>query len=102
VVRLSAATGAVQWSASIGRATLGLVRGGGMIWLFNEYVDGGGGLAGRIVGFSASATGSAPGRIINLPQDEWGFPMNLSLAGGTLFHQTWVRGYLVGYRVPGT
>jgi outer membrane protein assembly factor BamB len=102
VSRLSARTGQVQWSASIGLDALGLVRGGGTVWLFNEYVRTDGSVANRILGFSTTATRSAPLRVINLPDDDAGFPQSLAIASGTLFQQTWGYAHLIGYRVPGT
>lgn len=102
VARLSAATGAVQWQTTVGRTANGLVRAGTTVWLLNEYVSSSGAVAMRIVAFSTAATGAAPIRIIAVPQDEYGFPESLAVAGGTLFNQTWATGHLVGYRVPGT
>jgi hypothetical protein len=102
LLRLSASTGAVQWSVTSGLSMNGLVRGGGAVWLFDEYVSPSGSVAMRILGFSATATGAAPLRTLAVPTDEYGFPMTLAVAGGTLFHQTWRQGRLVGYRVAGT
>lgn len=96
IARLSAATGRVEWSATAGRATVGPVRAGGMIWLNNEYDDNGT-IAQRILGFSTSATGSAPLRAIPLTSNLRGFPQNLGVAAGTLFQQ--LNGHMVGYRV---
>lgn len=102
VSRLSARTGQVQWSASMGLDALGLVRGGRTVWLFNEYVRTDGSVGNRILGFSTTATGPAPLRVLNLPDNDAGFPQSLAIAGGTLFQQTWGYAHLIGYRVPGT
>jgi outer membrane protein assembly factor BamB len=101
VTRLSASTGARQWSATVGRYATGLVRGGDMVWLNNEYADASGAVAQRIVGFSATATGSVPLRTIPLTADLAGFPQTLGVAAGTLFQQVNGRA-LVGYRVAPT
>jgi outer membrane protein assembly factor BamB len=100
VVRLSAATGRLQWSVSVGRAAVGLVRGGGMIWLYNEYLNADGVTAVRILGYSATATGSNPIREIPLRSNLWGFPQALAVAGGTLIQRAGPG--MIGYRVPGT
>jgi hypothetical protein len=101
VARLSATSGAVKWTTSVGSMSLGLIHGGSTIWMFNEFVNSSCAIAERIIGFSAAATGSAPLRAINLPPAS-GYPQSLVIASGTLFEQTWIPGYLIAYRVPGT
>jgi hypothetical protein len=86
----------------MGLDALGLVRGGRTVWLFNEYVRTDGSVGNRILGFSTTATGPAPLRVLNLPDNDAGFPQSLAIAGGTLFQQTWGYAHLIGYRVPGT
>lgn len=101
VTRLSATTGARQWSTTVGRYATGLVRGGDTIWLNNEYVEASGAVGQRIVGFSTAATGSTPLRTIPLTSNLAGFPQTLGVAAGTLFQQL-NAGLLVGYRVAAT
>jgi hypothetical protein len=101
ITRLSAATGARQWSTSVGRFVAGLVRGGDAIWAVNEYVLPSGVVSARLVAFAATATGSAPLTTLALPADRQGFPQQLAVAAGTLFQQPNGRP-LVGYRVGAT
>jgi PKD repeat protein len=98
VMRLAAATGAIQWSTEIGRYAVGLVRGADAVWFNNEYVRADGTVDQRIAAFSAQATGDQPLRLIALSRDRVGFPQQLAVAAGTLFQQT-NGGALGGFRV---
>jgi hypothetical protein len=101
LARLSAVTGEIQWTASIGTYMTGLVRGGNTIWLYAEYREHGYD-HNHILGFSTTATTRQPLRTITLADTnyEW-FPQQLAITGGTLFEQP--NGpQLVGYRIPGT
>jgi hypothetical protein len=102
LVRLSTTTGKIQWSVTSGRYMQGVVRGGGAVWVYDEYITGQGVEEDRILGFSASATGKKPLRTLDLSGTnyEW-YPQNLAIGAGTLFEQSNGSG-LVGYRVPGT
>lgn len=95
LTRLSATTGAQQWTTSLGLYNTPPVRGGNVIWVVNGYYESG--AAGfRIVGFAATGTRTTPLRVITAPQ--YGFPQSLAVGGGTLFDQTNVEP-LVAYRV---
>jgi outer membrane protein assembly factor BamB len=101
VARLSATSGAQQWSASVGTYLSPPVRGGGVMWTVNEYRTSAGVLSYRILGFTATGTGTAA--LAYIPGPQRGFPQTLAVGGGTVFDQT--NGGspgLVGYRVPGT
>ncbi|GHE13372.1 outer membrane protein assembly factor BamB family protein [Klenkia taihuensis] len=98
VTRLATATGARQWSATVGHYVAGLVRGGDAVWAVNEYVLPSGAVSARLVAFATAATGSAPLTTLALPTDRQGFPQQLAVAAGTLFQQVNGRP-LVGYRV---
>lgn len=98
VTRLSASTGARQWSAVVGRYVAGLVRGADVVWAVNEYTTAAGQSAARLVAFSTAAATSAPLATLALPADRSGFPQQLAVAAGTLFQQPNGRP-LVGYRV---
>jgi len=98
VMRLSAATGAIQWSTLVGSYVAGLVRAADAIWFNDEYVRADGTVDQRIAAFSAQATGDQPLRFIPLSRDRVGFPQQLAVAAGTLFQQT-NGGSLAGYRV---
>lgn len=101
VTRLSASTGARQWSATVGLYATGLVRGGDMIWFNNDHVGPSGAVDQRIVGFATTATGQTPVRTIPLTSNLAGYPQTLGVAAGTLFQQL-NAGILVGYRVAAT
>jgi hypothetical protein len=97
ITRLSAATGAQQWTTSIGDYNTPPVRGGNVIWVVNEYRDNSfTGIGDRILAFAATGTRRTPLRSIPAPQH--GFPQSLAVGGGTVFDQTNVYP-LVGYRV---
>lgn len=102
LARLSASTGHIEWTASVGSYMTGLVRGGNTIWLFAEYRNGQGYDHNHIVGFSTTATRAKPLRTISLADTdhEW-FPQQLAVSDGTLLEQP--NGpQLLGYRIPGT
>jgi hypothetical protein len=100
ITRLSASTGAQQWTTTIGTYDSAPVRGGDVIWVVNEYRDATsfGGISDRILAFAATGSRTTPLRSIPAPQR--GFPQSLSAGGGAVFDQTNVSP-LVAYRVPG-
>jgi len=100
VARLSASTGKVQWSTTVGTITNGLIHAGSTIWLYDEYIDGSCTGANRVLAYSATATGSTPLKTIPLSADTSGYPQSLALASGTLLRQTWGQAALIGYRIP--
>ncbi|MDH2442397.1 PQQ-binding-like beta-propeller repeat protein [Amnibacterium sp. CER49] len=102
VARLSASTGHLQWTTSVGDFTTGLVHGGSTIWLFNEYLNSSCVYAERILAYSAAATTATPLARLDLPSSYGGYPQTLAIADGTLFGQTWAGGRLVAYRIPNT
>jgi outer membrane protein assembly factor BamB len=99
IARLSASTGRIQWSTTIGRINAELVRAGNTVWLINEYVTSTGSVAQRIVAFSTTATGSAP---LHTFPSQHGFPQSLAVASGSLLHQARGPSNLISYRIPGT
>ena len=100
VLRLSAKTGAEQWSVTAGQDTHGLISGGGVIWLRDEARNSRDQLQDRILAYATTATGSKPLTTIVLSQDDGGFPQGLAVASGTLFEQT-ARNGLIGFRAKG-
>ncbi|RKR73332.1 PQQ-binding-like beta-propeller repeat protein [Frondihabitans australicus] len=102
IARLSASTGKTQWQTSIGDYAQGIVRGGNVIWVVNEYVNAQCvGDQYRLLGYSATATGTAPLATVAIPSAYGGYPQALSVGSGTVF-ETPNDYTLVGYRVPGT
>jgi hypothetical protein len=100
ITRLSAATGAQQWTTTLGDYSTPAVRGGNVVWVVNEYRTSAGVLSYRILGFSA--TGTSTSALVSIPARQRGFPQTLAVGGGTLFNKTNVPQSLVAYRVPGT
>jgi outer membrane protein assembly factor BamB len=100
IARLSAATGAQQWTTTVGSYSTPVVRGGSVVWVVNEYRASSGALGHRILGFSA--TGTRTSALASIPAQQRGFPQTLTVGGGTLFNKTNVPQSLVAYRVPGT
>jgi outer membrane protein assembly factor BamB len=102
VSRLSAVTGQVQWTTPTGYYMGDLVRGGNVIWIFEEYFDASGRDGYRILGFSAGATSHTPLVVIPMTNDTyWGFPQHLAIVNGSLLQKLNGR-ILAAYRVPGT
>ncbi|MGY1625354.1 PQQ-binding-like beta-propeller repeat protein [Geodermatophilus sp. SYSU D00965] len=100
IARLSVATGAQQWTTTLGDYSTPVVRGGSVVWVVNEYRTSSGVLASRILGFAA--TGTRTSALVSIPARQNGFPQTLTIGGGTLFNKTNVPQTLVAYRVPGT
>lgn len=100
LARLSATTGAQQWTTTAGDYVTPAVRGGNVVWVVNEYRTAAGSIAYRILGFAATGTSTAA--VANIPSAQRGFPQTLTIGGGTLFNQTNVPQRLLAYRVPGT
>lgn len=102
VTRLAATTGQLQWTAPTGDYIGDLVRGGNVIWIYEEYIDPSSRENYRIVGFSANATSHTPLAVIPMTDDTyWGFPQHLSIVNGSLLQKLNGR-ILAAYRVPGT
>jgi hypothetical protein len=102
IVRLSAATGRTQWQTTAGDYTQGIVRGGNVIWLVDEYVDSKCETDQyRLLAYSTTATSSTPLASVPIASTYFGYPQTLSVASGTVF-QTPNDYTVVGYRVPGT
>ena len=97
LTRLSAATGAQQWTRTLGHHFTPTVRGGDVVWVVNEYRAAGGSIRARILGFAATGTRTASLR--NLPAEQTGSPQSMAIGGGTLLDQTHIPGTLIGYRV---
>jgi len=100
IARLSVASGAQQWSTTLGDYSTPAVRGGNVVWVINEYRTQAGVLSSRILGFTA--TGTSTSALVSLPAQQRGFPQTLTVGGGTLLNETNVPQQLIGYRVPGT
>lgn len=90
--RLSAATGAVQWTGSAGVYPGQPVRAGDTVWT----VDNGA----TLYGFSVNATSRTP-LVRRTEPGGHGVAQGTAIAGGTLVIQIWPS-TLVGYRIPGT
>lgn len=102
IARLSASTGKTQWQTSVGDYAQGIVRGGNVIWVVNEYVDSKCEADQyRLLAYSATATGTTPLASAGIASAYFGYPQSLSVASGTVF-ETPNDDALVGYRVPGT
>ena len=93
IERLAAGTGALQWSAPLDPGAGQPVRAGNTVWLIAN--------AKSLVGFSATATGTKPLRVLTEPVDRQGALQGIAVSGGTVLVQSWPA-YLTGYRVPGT
>lgn len=100
LVRLSAATGAQQWTRTVGAYVGPPVRGGDAVWVINSYIGADGRAHGRILGFPA--TGTRTTSLRNIAIEQSGSPQSLSIGGGTLLHRMHIPDELVGYRVSGT
>jgi hypothetical protein len=100
IARLSAATGAQQWTTTLGDYFTPAVRGGNMVWVINESRNTAGVLSYRILGFTA--TGTQTTALASIPAPQRGFPQTLTIGGGTLFNKTNVPQVLAAYRVSGT
>jgi outer membrane protein assembly factor BamB len=102
IARLSAGTGKTQWQTSVGDYAQGVVRGGNVIWVVNEYVDSKCEADQyRLLAYSVTATGTTPLASVGIASAYFGYPQSLSVASGTVF-ETPNDSVLVGYRVPGT
>lgn len=100
LVRLSASTGAVLWSASTLEDPGTPARGGDTVWLIaNPGPDGTG--VRSVVGYSASARGTAPLFRYEMPVGQRGFYGGIAISGGTVVVQN-SAGPLRGFRIPGT
>jgi outer membrane protein assembly factor BamB len=103
IVRLSAATGAVQASITTGSSIVGVpVRGGDEIWALSPSLTSqpGVGYTYRLQAFPATGTSTRPLRTIDLPQGVGNGHMDLAVAAGAVFVQS-STGDLIAYRVPG-
>lgn len=102
IARLSTSDGRIRWTAPAGRYSLYPSRGGGTVWLINEYVTSDSKVRYRVLGFAASASGTAPLRALDLGSERAGLGAGgIAVSSGTVVVQTWPD-YLTGYRVPGT
>lgn len=105
IARLSAANGHVKWHTEVGDFAQGLVRGGDVAWVVNEYATvQDGQCVGdqyRLLAYSAAATGTTPLAALPIDSAYFGYPQTLAVASGTIF-QTVNAPTLVGYRVPGS
>lgn len=99
IARLSVASGAQQWTTTLGDYLTPAVRGGNVVWVINEYRTQAGVLSYRMLAFSA--TGTSTSALVSLPAQQRGFPQTLTVGGGTVFNKTNVPQGLIGYRVPG-
>ena len=100
LTRLSTATGAQQWSRTLGHRFSPAVRGGGVVWTVNLYMGADNRPHARILGFAATGTRTASLR--NISTESTGSPEALAIGGGTLVGKTHIPGSLVGHRVAGT
>lgn len=99
IVRLSAATGVQQWTASMGFYLGPPARGGSMVWTLTAQMTGAGQEIDHFAGFSATGTDTQPRAVV--PAAENGAPQSMAIGGGALFEQTNMPVGLVAYRVPG-
>jgi hypothetical protein len=98
VARLSASTGAVQWSATTGLSFDQPVRAGNVLWVRNWYRQGDV-TEYRLLAYGASTTGTKPLR--SIPGAGRSIGGGVAVAGGTVIVQLW-PGTLAGFRAPGT
>lgn len=98
--RLSATTGATEWTVTSGLFADRPVRGGDTTWVSTEYVSSTCEVLPRIQAFTATGASTTPLTTIDLTARE-GSQDNLAVTGGTLLQQDRVDP-LIGYRVPGT
>jgi outer membrane protein assembly factor BamB len=103
MVRLSAASGAVQWSAAIGEGVTGVpARGADVVWVLS-YVHtwtAAGDLY-RLQAFPATGSSTRALRTLNLPAGLGNSDMDIAVASRTVFVQAWPQ-TLTAYRIPGT
>jgi len=97
LTRLSAGSGAQQWSRTLGQQFSPAVRGGDVVWVINPYRAADGSPEARILGFTATGTRTASLR--NLPAEQSGSPQSLAIGGGTLLNQSHTPGDPIGYGV---
>jgi hypothetical protein len=93
LLRLSASTGAVQWSSTTAPFLNYPVRVANTVWVIAN--------GDTLLGWSASATQAAPLRSLKEAVDAQGIVQGIAGASGTLMVQKWPD-LLTGYRVPGT
>jgi outer membrane protein assembly factor BamB len=99
--RLSAATGAQQWSVPLADKSLQPpVRAGSTVWLRKGCVSGGVTTI-CLMAFPATGTSTRPLLTVALPQSRHSAVGGLAVSGGTVIDLDWPR-YITGYRVPGT
>jgi hypothetical protein len=102
IKRLSATTGATQWSATVDGPGGDPIRGGSTVWLREGCIDRVQGITATcILGFAASGTGHRPLLKLTLPSSRNSASGGLAISGGTLVDLDWYA-YVTGYRVPGT
>jgi|GEM_PF-1616400 len=94
VLRLSAVSGRVAWRSGTLRESVSRpVRLGDTVWVL-VFGD-------TLMGWSATATGPGPLRVLKEPDNALGVVAAISGASGSLLVQSWPR-TLTAYRVPGT
>jgi outer membrane protein assembly factor BamB len=98
ISRLSATSGAVTWTASLGRGGGPAARGGSTVWATASLVQPDGSVTCGTMGFSAFAKVTAP---LTFLDDSSCGQRGVAVAGGTVLLQQWI-GPLLAYRVPGT
>ncbi|ROQ39697.1 putative pyrroloquinoline-quinone binding quinoprotein [Frondihabitans sp. PhB188] len=105
IARLSASTGTVKWQTEVGDFAQGMVRGGDVVWIVNEYGEFQNGTCVgdqyRLLAYSTTATATAPLAALPIDSAYFYYPQTLAVASGTVF-QSPNSSTLVGYRVPGT
>jgi|tagenome__1003787_1003787.scaffolds.fasta_scaffold20942427_3 outer membrane protein assembly factor BamB len=105
ILRLSAATGAVQWSATTGSSLVSVpVRGADAIWAVSPSrtcaPTGGCTWTYRLQAFPATGTSARPLRTIVLPEGVGNAYLDVAVAAGAVLVQS-STGDLLAYRVPG-
>jgi hypothetical protein len=100
LVRISVATGAVQWAAQTLADPGTPSRGGDAVWLIVNPGPQGSGVR-SVVAYSATARGTAPLFTYPMSVPQRGFYGGVAISGGTVVAQSWF-GSMLGFRIPGT
>lgn len=100
LVRLSAATGAVVWSASTLEDPGFPARGGDTVWLIASPGPNGEGVR-SLVAYPASGRGTDPVFRYEMPFGDRGFQGGVAVSGGSAVVQQWAAS-MRGFRIPGT
>lgn len=102
LARISAATGAVLWSAPAGGTVVGTpVRGGDVVWVLTAGPSTTTGQEYRLKAFAATGSNKAPLRTIVQPYGVGYSDQDIAVAAGTVLVQSWPS-TLTAYRIPGT